>query len=137
MRQAMEWTEAKLLPRGWVDPFRQAALFMAAFMGYGLVRGLVHSGGEVYAPFGDATKVIDLERALHIFIEPTVQAWTANSHWLMTVLVWSYLNTQFAITTVVLAVIYVRFNHSFYFVRNMFLLAMGLALIGYWAFPTA
>jgi membrane-associated phospholipid phosphatase len=137
MQQAKQWMEAKLLPRGWVDPFRQLAMFVAAFMLYGLVRGLVHSGGQAYKPFGDATKVIDVERTLHIFVEPSVQSWTANFHWLMTALAWSYLNTQFAITTAMLAFIYVRYNDSFYFVRNMFLIAMGLALVGYWAFPTA
>lgn len=137
MRQVVQWTEAKLLPRGWVDPFRQGALFLAAFMLYGLVRGLDHAGGQAYKPFGDATKVIDLERTLHIFVEPSVQAWTTNVHWLMTGLAWSYLNTQFAITTAVLAFIYFRHNESFYFVRNMFLIAMGLALVGYAVFPTA
>jgi membrane-associated phospholipid phosphatase len=137
MRVAKQWVEAKLLPRGWVDPFRQFALFLAAFTLYGLVRGLVHSGGQTYKPFGDATKVIDLERMLHIFVEPGIQAWTQHIHWLMTGLAWSYLNTQFAITTAVMVVIYVRYNESFYFVRNMFLIAMGLALIGYSVFPTA
>jgi hypothetical protein len=137
MQQAKQWMEAKLLPRGWVDPFRQLALFVAAFMLYGLVRGLVHSGGEAYKPFGDATKVIDLERTLHIFVEQSIQAWAANFHWLMTVLAWSYLNAQFAITTAVLAFIYFRHNDAYYFVRNMFLVAMGLALIGYALFPTA
>jgi hypothetical protein len=137
MRQAKRWTEDKLLPRGWVDPFRQLAMFTAAFLLYGLVRGLVNSGGETYKPFGDATAVIHLERTLHIFVEPSIQSWAEDSHWLITALSWSYLNTQFAITTAVIVFIYVRHNESFYFVRNMFLIAMGLALIGYSVFPTA
>jgi len=95
------------------------------------------SDGNPYKPFGDATKIIDLERALHIFIEPSVQAWAQNSRWLMGALAWSYLNTQFVITTAAIVFIYVRYNDSFYFVRNMFLIAMGLALVGYWVFPTA
>jgi membrane-associated phospholipid phosphatase len=33
--------------------------------------------------------------------------------------------------------IYLRRNDSFYFVRNMFIIAMGIALIGYWLYPTA
>ena len=40
MRVAKQWMEAKLLPRGWVDPFRQIGLFLAAFTLYGLIRGL-------------------------------------------------------------------------------------------------
>ena len=48
-----------------------------------------------------------------------------------------YLNSHFAVTTVTLAWIYLRRNERFYFVRNMFMVAMGLALVGYVAVPTA
>ena len=136
MRQAKQWTESKLLPRGWVDLFRQIAMFLVAFALYDLVRGLV-SIGNPYKPFGDAMKIIDFERALHVFVEPSIQGWAENSHALMNVLAWSYLNTQLVITTATIVFIYVRFNRSYYFVRNMFLIAMGLALVGYWVFPTA
>jgi membrane-associated phospholipid phosphatase len=137
MRSRLSWFGSRVLPRGWRDLFHQIVLFTFAFLGYDLVRGLVDGHPGEYKPFGDAMKIINLERTLHIFIEPSVQAWTANFHWLMTALAWSYLNTQFAITTAVLVVIYVRYNDSFYFVRNMFLIAMGLALVGYAVFPTA
>jgi membrane-associated phospholipid phosphatase len=50
---------------------------------------------------------------------------------------WMYLNSHFAVTTVTLAWIYLRRNERFYFVRNMFMVAMGLALVGYVAVPTA
>ena len=40
-------------------------------------------------------------------------------------------------TTLTLAFIYLRRNASFYFIRNMFMVAMLLALVGYAAFPTA
>jgi hypothetical protein len=136
MRQAKQWTETKLLPRGWVDLFRQIAIFLVAFALYDLVRALV-SIGNPYKPFGDAMKIIDFERALHVFVEPSIQGWAENSHALMNVLAWSYLNTQLVITTATIVFIYVRFNRSYYFVRNMFLIAIGLALVGYWVFPTA
>jgi hypothetical protein len=136
MRPAKQWIEARVLPRGWVDLLRQGAMFFVAFMLYDLVREAVAHGNR-YKPFGDATKIIDFERALHVFVEPSVQAWAANIHWLMTVLAWSYLNTQFVITVAAMAFIYVRHNESFHGVRNMFLISMGLALIGYGLFPTA
>jgi hypothetical protein len=136
MRQAKRWMETRVLPRGWVDLFRQIGMFALAFLLYDLVRGLVAIGNP-YKPFGDAMKIIDFERALHVFVEPSIQGWAENSHLLMNVLAWSYLNTQFVITTATVVFIYVRFNQSYYFVRNMFLIAMGLALVGYWVFPTA
>jgi membrane-associated phospholipid phosphatase len=136
MRPAKQWIEARLLPRGWGDLIRQGAMFVVAFVLYDLVREAVAHGNR-YKPFGDATKIIDFERGLHLFVEPSIQAWAANVHWLMDVLVWTYLNTQFVITVAGMAFIYVRRNDSFHVVRNMFLIAMGLALIGYWLFPTA
>jgi membrane-associated phospholipid phosphatase len=48
-----------------------------------------------------------------------------------------YVNTHFTITTVTLAFIYLRRNASFYFIRNMFMVAMGIALVLYAAYPTA
>jgi hypothetical protein len=46
-------------------------------------------------------------------------------------------NSHFTITTVTLAFLYLRRNDRFYFVRNMFMIAMGIALVGYLVFPTA
>ena len=48
-----------------------------------------------------------------------------------------YLNTHFIVTTCTLAFIYLFRNEHFYFVRNMFMVAMGLALVGYVVYPTA
>ena len=50
---------------------------------------------------------------------------------------WMYVNSHFAITTVTLAWLYLRRNERFYFVRDMFMVAMGIALVGYMVFPTA
>jgi len=136
MRRRIRFIEARVLPRGWRDLLRQIALFLGAFMLYNLVRGVTHWGSH-YKPFGDATKIIDLERTLHIFVEPSVQAWVVNKHWLMDVADWTYLNGHFFVTLGVLIFIYLRRNDSFYFVRNMFMLAMALALVGYALYPTA
>ena len=136
MGQANQWIEAKLLPRGWADIIRQIALFVGAFLLYDMVRGLV-LGGNLYKPFGDAMKIINFERALHIFIEPSVQAWAENKHVLMDALDWTYLNGHFFLTLAAMVFIYFRRNDSFYFVRNALMLAMLIALVGYWLYPTA
>ncbi len=136
MWQAKRWIEAKLLPHGWMDLFRQIGLFVGAFLLYDVVRGLV-LGGNLYKPFGDAMRIIDLERALHIFIEQSVQAWAENKHVLMDVLDWTYLNGHFGITLGAMIFIYLWRNASFYFVRNTLLISMAIALVGYWLYPTA
>ena len=127
---------ARLLPRGWKDLVRQFLLFVGAFLLYDLVRGLAGHPGD-YKPFGDAMKIIDLERTLHIFVEPSIQAWALNVHWLMDVADWIYLNGHFFVTVAAVAFIYLRRNDSFYFVRNILLIAMAIALVGYSLYPTA
>ena len=64
---------------------------------YELVRALADGAGT-YKPFGDATKIINLERTLHVFVEPSVQAWTTSQHWLMDIAGWTYLNAHYFVT---------------------------------------
>ncbi len=47
------------------------------------------------------------------------------------------MNSHFVVTTTFLAWLYLFRNEHFHFVRNMFMVAMGIALLGYALFPTA
>jgi hypothetical protein len=136
MRRHRNQITPRVLPRGWTDLFRQIGLFIAAFLLYDLVRGLVNNAG-VYTPFGNATKIINFERSLHIFVEPSVQSWALDKHWLMNVSDWTYLNGHFLLTLITLMFVYTRWNRSYYFIRNMFMVSMAIALLGYSLFPTA
>jgi hypothetical protein len=112
-------------------------MFALAYGCYELVRGLV-GVSDSYKPFGNATRIIDFERTLHVFVEPQIQAWVvSHAHWLLDIADWTYINAHFALTVGALAFIYLRRNDSFYFVRNMFMVAMLIALVGYGLFPTA
>jgi membrane-associated phospholipid phosphatase len=135
MRRRLRSIEARVLPRGWADVIRQLLLFVGAYLLYQLVRAIVGGGG--YKPFGDATKIINLERTLHVFVEPSIQAWALSNHWLMDIADWTYLNAHYFVTLGALVFIYLRRNDSFYFVRNMFMIAMAIALVGYAVYPTA
>jgi len=123
------------LPHGWLDALRQISLFAAVWFAYKLVRGLVE--GDANAAFAHARDVITLETKLHLFVEPSVQAWASGSHLLMVLASWLYVNAQTTITLTALLYLYLRRNSSFYFVRNMFMIAMAIALVGYIVFPTA
>lgn len=127
--------ERRVLPQGWADAARQLLLFAAAYYAYQLVRGSVD--GKVAVAAWNATKVINLEHNLHVFAEPSVQAWASSRRWIIHVADWMYLNSHFVVTVGGLVWIYLRRNDSFYFVRNMFMIAMGVALVGYAAYPTA
>ncbi len=136
MPRALRVIEPRLLPHGWKDLIRQLSLFVGAFLLYDLVRGVV-GHGNLYKPFGDATRIIDVERAIHIFVEPSINAWVQTQHWLVDFADWVYLNGHFFVTVGALVFIYLRRNGSFYFVRNVLMVSMGIALIGYWLYPTA
>lgn len=127
--------QARLLPHGWLDVLRQIALFALAYLCYRLVRGLVE--GDANAAFAHARDLISLERTTHLFVEPSIQAWASGSRVLMDFSSWLYVNAQTTVTVSALVYLYVRHNRSFYFVRNMLMIAMLIALIGYTVFPTA
>lgn len=117
------------------DAARQVLLFAIAYLLYELVRGLV--GGDAGHAVANATRVIDLERSLHVFVEPRAQAWALHREWLMDAADWAYLNAHAVVTFGALGFIYRRHNDAFCCVRNMFLISMALALAGYALFPTA
>jgi hypothetical protein len=127
--------QARILPHGWLDALRQVLLFGCAYLAYRLVRGLVE--GNATAAFAHARDLISLERTLHLFVEPSVQTWASGSHLLMDVSSWLYVNAQTSVTLCALVYLYLRHNSSFYFVRNMFTIAMVIALVAYIVFPTA
>jgi PAP2 superfamily len=127
--------QARVLPQGGLDALRQISLFATAYFGYRLVRGLVE--GNANAAFAHARDLISIERGLHLFVEPSIQAWASGSHFVMVLASWLYVNAQGSITIGALLYLYLRHNRNFYFVRNMFLIAMGIALVGYTVFPTA
>jgi membrane-associated phospholipid phosphatase len=126
---------SRVLPRGPRDLLWQILLFCGAYWVYRLVRGQVFDQSE--AAFANARSIVDLQRSLHVFVEPDIQQWAIRAGWVEDVGSWMYLNTHFVVTTVTLAFIYLARNAHFYWVRNMFMVAMGLALVGYVAFPTA
>jgi hypothetical protein len=126
---------SRWLPQGWLDALRQLALFAGAYYLYRIVRGLVD--GQATIAFENARTLVDVERALGLFFEPGLQAWAQGEEWMVTGANWMYVNSHFVITTSFLIWLYIFRNGTYYYVRNMFLIAMGLALVGYVAFPTA
>jgi PAP2 superfamily protein len=123
------------LPNGWLDAIRQLALFAGAYYLYRLVRGFVD--GQAGLAFENARTLVDLERSLGLFFEPGLQAWARGEEWLLTGANWMYVNSHFVVTTTFLIWLYIARNHAFYYVRNMFMVAMAFALAGYLAYPTA
>src|ERR671927_15410 len=70
--------QARLLPRGPFDVVRQVLLFGAAYYGYRLVRGAVDDPVGAAVAFKHARELISVEQTLHIFVEPSIQAWAVT-----------------------------------------------------------
>jgi membrane-associated phospholipid phosphatase len=123
------------LPRGWGDLFRQLGIFAGADLAYDVVRGV--ADGKHQAAFAHGQQVIDFERSTHTFFEPSLQSFVLPARFLVEFANQVYMNSQFAITISFLVWLYLFRNQFYYFVRNMFVVSMGLALIGYALYPTA
>lgn len=134
MSRALATATARL-PKGWGDAWRQIAILVGVDVAYELVRGIADSERSIAIAHG--LQVIRFERSTHTFFEPSLQEFFLPAHWLIDVANQLYLNAQFSIAIGFLVWLYLFRNQSYYFVRNMFVVSMGLALIGYTLFPTA
>ena len=134
IRQRIE----RLFPRGIVDVVLQVALLQLAYMAYRLVRGWIDDPQGATIAFQNARDIIGIERSTGLFFEPHLQsALGGGTGVIADVSSWVYLNAQVTVTVGALMFLYLRHNDSFYFVRNMFMVAWAIALVGYVVFPTA
>jgi PAP2 superfamily len=129
MLARLRFIQARLLPRGPFDVVRQVLLFGTAYYCYRLVRGAVDDPVGAAVAFKHARELI--------FVEPSIQAWASTKPAIIDSASWMYINAQVTITVGALVWLYLRHNASFYFIRNMFAIAMAIALVGYIALPTA
>jgi membrane-associated phospholipid phosphatase len=123
------------LPKGGSDALVQLSLFVVADILYETVRGIAESNPT--AAFSNARAIVELEQSTGLFFEQGLQAWAMGQRVLIDMANFMYVNSHFVMTTGALVWLYLRHNDRFYFVRNMFMVAMGLALVGYVLLPTA
>jgi membrane-associated phospholipid phosphatase len=123
------------LPKGGSDALVQLSLFVIADILYETVRGIAESNPAV--AFSNARAIVEIEQSTGLFFEQGLQAWAMGQRVLIDMANFMYVNSHFVMTTGALVWLYLRHNDRFYFVRNMFMVAMGLALIGYVLMPTA
>src|SRR4051812_12796068 len=89
---------ARLFPRGPFDVVRQVLVFGLAYVGYRIARGNVDDRIGAAAAFQHARELIDVERSLGIFAEPSIHAWAAAKPAIIDPSTWVYLNAQFTVT---------------------------------------
>src|SRR5690606_10038669 len=117
------------------DLGRQIAILICVDLIYELGRGLADGSRAVAISHGQT--IIDSERSIGTLFEPGMQDLYLAAHWTLDIANQLYLNAQFSIALGFLVWLYLFRNENFYFVRNMFVASMCLALIGYVGYPTA
>ena len=123
------------LPQGYGDAARQLSLFVVAELCYEAVRGV--ADGQRMTAIANGQHVISFEKSIHTFFEPGLQKAFIDHRWIIDFANFMYMNSHFVVTTAFLVWLYIFRNQNFYFVRNMFMVAMGLAVVGYALLPTA
>ena len=134
MRSVINKT-GRWLPHGYGDAVKQLGLFVLAELSYEAVRGLADGARDQAMVNGQ--NVISLEKSLHTFFEPNLQSIFIDHRWIIDFANYMYMNSHFVVTTAFLVWLYIFRNQNFYFVRNMFMVAMALAIVGYALVPTA
>ena len=127
----------RVFPHGPLDVLRQILLFASAYYAYRLTRGAIDDPQGATTAFQNARHLIGIEQATGLFIEPTVQTWTSGWSFALDAASWIYINAQTTICLAALIYMYLFHNERFYFVRNMFIVGMVIALVGYLLYPTA
>jgi len=123
------------LPKGWPDALLQIAIWLCVDGLYELVRGLTE--GSTAAAFANGNRVVELEQSTHTFFEVDFQRQILHDRWLVDITNFLNMNLHFALTTAFLTWLYLRRNEAFYFVRNVFIGTMAIAIAIHAIFPTA
>lgn len=126
----------RVFPRGPLDVLLQFGLLIGVYYVYRLTRGWVDGPQGAAIAFDHARDLVEIEQALGLFFEP---AW--NQYFRDTALIdvanLIYINAQTSVVLSALVFLYLFHTERFNFVRNMFMVSMGIALIGYAVYPTA
>jgi hypothetical protein len=127
--------ERRVLPRGWLDLFRQVLIWFGFVLAYQAARGIADRSPAV--AFKNGRDVIDIERRATGLWELSLQSWTESYEVLGRLTSWTYWLSQFAVVGLALLWVYFRRYEHFIKFRNVLMLANVIGLFGYVLLPTA
>ncbi len=118
--------------RWWME-VAYIGVFYAVYTGIRNTQGSARVG-ELHA-FNNAKKIIQAERAFHIFVEEPVQQAFVGASWFMRSLNIFYGTGHFLVTLAALTWTYLHLPARYPRMRNTLLLTTGMALFGFAFFP--
>jgi PAP2 superfamily len=123
------------LPAGGRDALRQLLILLGAYAAYDVARVAVH-GRETVA-MANAQAIINAEKVLHLYIEPSVQSLAMRLHVAVQFMDWFYANMHIPVTIIALTWIYLYRHETFGFFRNVFLTMNALGMTIFAILPVA
>jgi PAP2 superfamily len=146
----MSIDEAGLAPADTLDPsaeqgdeagftvhwWREIAYVVGFYLIYTFVRNQFGSASVgIEHAYTNAVRVIDLEKAMGLFHEATIQGWFLGTTWLLKAFNIFYGSFHFVVPAAVLVWLAARHPRDYPTWRNTIMIATGLALIGFSLFP--
>lgn len=116
---------------------REVGVVLGFYYVYQTIRSLADVGGVKNRAQGNANWLVDVEKALFIYHEHSIQQFFLGATWFIKVMNVYYGTLHFVITAGLLIWMYVRRHYGYRIMRNLLGATTALALIGYWAFPLA
>lgn len=116
--------------------WREIAYIVGFYAIYTLVRNQFGSAAVgVEHAYTNAVRIIDVEKALGLFHEATIQGWFLGMPWFLRLINVFYGSFHFVVTAAVLVWLAARHPRAYPTWRNTILFATGLALLGFSLFP--
>jgi hypothetical protein len=114
----------------------ELALFLVLYAAYEWVRDVV-AVEDPARPLRHALDVVDVERALGLFVETDVHDWVQSVGALEFTTTWIYTLAHTTGFVVVFFWVWFRRRDNFAMFRNWFWITNALAVVGYWLYPLA
>lgn len=125
------------LSRAWSArwPFGiELLLFLALNVAYEWARDLV-AIEDITRPLRNAEQIVDLERAMGLFIEPDVHEWVQSHAVAEFATTWFYTLAHTTGFVAMFLFMWFRRREQFAMFRNWFWITNALAVVGYWLYP--
>jgi hypothetical protein len=119
-----------------LSPWRELLLGLAVFGLYSIVQAL-HSPARQQAAERNGRDIFDLERRLHLDIEPALNRWLVPHDMLRTLANYEYASTYVVAAAITLVWLYRRRPDRYREMRNSFAALTLLGIACFWLYPVA
>lgn len=116
--------------------WREIALIVVFYLAYSWVRNQFGSAAvDADVAFENAEVIIDIQKAMGLYFEPTVQGWFLDAEWFLRLANIFYGTLHFIATIGAMVYLYLRQPLHYPKWRTTIMATTGLALIGFATFP--